>query len=761
MLDRVAVACARKRGTVILIVALVSLFMAYGVVNLKQTSDYKKFLSSEEASVRVTLKVAEEFRGLSFETALVEGENLLKAGNLREILRLENLLLSSPELENKIIGCQSYADILLQQLPQVKESLQNPSLDPMTENLVMGAYLTFLSDPQLSKRIRSYLTPDLNAGLMNIYLNPSLPKEEKSKAVEAARGKLATAKNFSVGLAGSYTMEKDIRKTMDRDNRVLIPATIVFVLVVLFLTFRRFSDVGRCLLVVGLATLWTMGVMGFTGSDFTAIHVALVPICMVAGIDYSLYFLSRYYEEKGKGKGIEESLSISASRVGTAVMMCFLTTVIGFLSFSISDLPPVKSLGQFAALAVSFSFLLALTLLPALAGHGGTPKSEVGQPRGRKVEVSRGLASLGRGIARHGKAVIVVLAVTLALSASVAPRVSSTMSFDILLPSNVESLRTSHRIENLFGGQNQLFVLACGDILNPLALQQLRSLQQGVMSDNEGLGLIGGGYSLADLVFQYALFSGHMPQTREEVAGILENLRLSNQDVSLPLSDNSTVIIFNVLGRTDRDFKRATQLVRKYVENFSSSLLTLRLDGKPAVGGGPAVIADLFSRIFPNMQKTTVLALILSFLVLILLFRSPVLGTLTILPVSMVILWELGTFYLLGWSLDVFTLGTFSLMIGMGIDYSVQLSSRMREELEKGEPPEEAAAKATASIGKAVLASAVTMGGGFLVLSLSRMPAMSRFGKLVALVIFYAFIAAILFLPSALGARRKSNPTRS
>jgi predicted RND superfamily exporter protein len=127
----------------------------------------------------------------------------------------------------------------------------------------MGTYLTFLSDPQLSKRIRSYLTPDLKAGLMNIYLNPSLPKEEKSKVVEVARGKLGTVENFSVGLAGSYTMERDIGKLMERDNRVLIPATIVFVLVVLFLTFRRFSDVGRCLLVVGLATLWTHGGDGF------------------------------------------------------------------------------------------------------------------------------------------------------------------------------------------------------------------------------------------------------------------------------------------------------------------------------------------------------------------------------------------------------------------------------------------------------------------------------------------------------------------
>ncbi|MCQ8898613.1 MAG: MMPL family transporter, partial [Hadesarchaea archaeon] len=98
----------------------------------------------------------------------------------------------------------------------------------------------------------------------------------------------------------------------------------------------------------------------------------------------------------------------------------------------------------------------------------------------------------------------------------------------------------------------------------------------------------------------------------------------------------------------------------------------------------------------------------------------------------------------------------FSLMIGMGIDYSVQLSSRMREELGRVGSPEEAAARTAGSIGRAVLASAVTMGGGFLILSLSRMPAMTRFGELVALVILYAFVAAVLFLPSALSLRKRA-----
>ncbi|MEM2865524.1 MAG: efflux RND transporter permease subunit [Candidatus Hadarchaeales archaeon] len=743
MLDRIALSCARRRGAVLLAILLVSCAMAYGASQVRQTSDYKKFLSSDQPSVRVTLLVAEEFPGMVFETVLVEGENLLKAGALREVLYLENFF-SSPALENRVVGYQSYADLLLQHLPQVRELLQDPSNDPLVESLVMGAYLTFMSSPQASAQLAGYLTPDLRAGKMVVYLNSSLPKEELVKAVEVMEERLKGVEGLDLGLTGSYSMERDIGRLMSRDNRVLMPATFLFITLLLFLTFRRFSDVGRCLLVVGLAALWTMGVMGLTGADFTSIHVALVPISMVAGIDYSLYLLSRYYEERKRGEGVEVALGTSARRVGGAVLMCFLTTVIGFLSFSISDLPPVRTLGQFAALAVGFAFLLTLVLLPALARRG-----EVGAG-GREGGVSRGLASVGRGIVRHRRIILAGLAVTVALSALVAPRVSSTMSFDLLLPSGVESLQTQHRIEELFGGQSQLFVLVQGDFLQPQALQQLLALEQGVREDPRAQGLVGGSYSVADAVL---MFSGSLPPTREAVLAVLENLRESNHGLLLPFSGDKTIVVFSVLGRTDRDFKKVTEVVRDHVENFSSQLVSLRVDGAPAVGGAPAVISDLFSRVLPNMVKTTVLALVACFLVLVLLFRSPVLGALTIFPVCMVVVWELGTFYLLGWSLDVFTLGSFSLMIGMGIDYSVQLSSRLREELGKEGSPEEAASRTAGSIGRAVLASAVTMGGGFLILSLSRMPAMTRFGELVALVIFYAFLAAVLFLPSVLTLR--------
>jgi predicted RND superfamily exporter protein len=64
-------------------------------------------------------------------------------------------------------------------------------------------------------------------------------------------------------------------------------------------------------------------------------------------------------------------------------------------------------------------------------------------------------------------------------------------------------------------------------------------------------------------------------------------------------------------------------------------------------------------------------------------------------------------------------------------------------------------------VGTALLAAAATTSGVFGVLALSRMPAMARFGALTALVIFFAFVSALVVLPSALVAvKRKAEPQR-
>jgi len=119
-----------------------------------------------------------------------------------------------------------------------------------------------------------------------------------------------------------------------------------------------------------------------------------------------------------------------------------------------------------------------------------------------------------------------------------------------------------------------------------------------------------------------------------------------------------------------------------------------------------------------------------------------------ILTVALVVTWELGTLRLMGWSLDVLTMGISALIIGLGIDYSIQMVYRFREEWKtRGRPPQDAIRTTVMNTGASILAAMGTTVGVFAVLALSRMPALGRFGGLTAIVIIYAFLAALFVLP--------------
>ncbi len=126
-------------------------------------------------------------------------------------------------------------------------------------------------------------------------------------------------------------------------------------------------------------------------------------------------------------------------------------------------------------------------------------------------------------------------------------------------------------------------------------------------------------------------------------------------------------------------------------------------------------------------------------------------GAIALMPMVLILGWELGTLRILGWPLDVMTMGISALLIGIGIDLSIHMTYRFREEWkEHKRSPQQSIRITVMNVGTALLAAAGTTMGVFAVLSLARMPMLGRFGSLTALVIFYALIAALFILPSIL-----------
>jgi predicted RND superfamily exporter protein len=129
---------------------------------------------------------------------------------------------------------------------------------------------------------------------------------------------------------------------------------------------------------------------------------------------------------------------------------------------------------------------------------------------------------------------------------------------------------------------------------------------------------------------------------------------------------------------------------------------------------------------------------------------SATLGAFTLLPVVLSVTWILGTMALLGIPFNILTGMITSLTVGLGVAYSIHLSERYNQELDRRDSIWDAMYTAVTGTGGALLGSAATTVGGFGVLVFAILPPLQQFGIITGLTIIYAFLASVLVLPSLL-----------
>ncbi|XUL93885.1 MMPL family transporter [Streptomyces galilaeus] len=141
--------------------------------------------------------------------------------------------------------------------------------------------------------------------------------------------------------------------------------------VVLLITFGSMAAAGLPLLAaitgVGvsmtgvLALSETLGLSENTGTLATMLGLA-------CGIDYALFVVSRYREERGKGHAPREAAGLAVGTAGSAVVFAGLTVVIALAGLWIVGIPMLTKMGLAAAAAVLVAVLISLTLVPAVLG---------------------------------------------------------------------------------------------------------------------------------------------------------------------------------------------------------------------------------------------------------------------------------------------------------------------------------------------------------------------------------------------------------
>ena len=166
--------------------------------------------------------------------------------------------------------------------------------------------------------------------------------------------------------------------------------------------------------------------------------------------------------------------------------------------------------------------------------------------------------------------------------------------------------------------------------------------------------------------------------------------------------------------------------------------------------GSPFTREAQFRATTNTLKKSIPIAAVGAFVLLLIVMRSVRYAAVTIVPIGLVVAWLYGFMYVAGFSLNFVTATIGAISIGIGVDYSIHMTERFREELARASDRMQALRQAARGTGAALLASAASSIVGFAIMGLAPMPLFASYGVLTAVMIFLALVASLLVLPSLL-----------
>ena len=155
----------------------------------------------------------------------------------------------------------------------------------------------------------------------------------------------------------------------------IFPMAIVLVALGLFIFHSDVLQTGswrplqgfKVVVIAGLPTLcsvfWTLGIMGYTGYEVTMTVIIVGPILLALGVSYGLHITNRYAEETGTK---DEKIRQSLASTGRAVFLSAVTTVIGFISLTFTPMKPIETVGIALSGGIVIVYFLTMAMVPNL-----------------------------------------------------------------------------------------------------------------------------------------------------------------------------------------------------------------------------------------------------------------------------------------------------------------------------------------------------------------------------------------------------------
>jgi len=541
-------------------------------------------------------------------------------------------------------------------------------------------------------------------------------------------------------VTGSPVLSYQVTQTTKKETGMTTTASIIAMIVLLLVTFSgavRKKYTALLPLVISIfSVIVIVGLLPLVGIKLDTEISSSLPILIGLAIEYAAQIQNRYEHERMRGVDRDNSIVISVTKTGLAVILAMLTTVIGFMSMATTLIPELAIFGISISLGLILAYIFSIISLPAILKilDKEEETTELKEEK-KEIGILEGvLTSIASLTASRPKAILALALIVIIFGAYANTQIKLETDTKKYFPENLPAMVKFSELEDVMGEQYVYTVVLSVDEVGVNELKRMDELGSYIASKED---MVYRADSLSSLIKEYL---GRLPESDAELSAILSMIP---EDVLKRYVSGHTLALY-LYTSADTHEKRVelTEYLGRDLEFFGWH------EGY-YITGGPAIMAHLGEIMWNSQTQMTLVAYVLIVLLLFATYRSITRAIVPLVAITTVIGVLNTTMFLGGMKQTFMSIAINSIILGLGIDFSIHMAERYAEERER-HPPEKAVTVAIEETGKAIVTSALTMAGGFGALMLSTFPMLWDFGFLSFIAIVFSLIGALTVVPAFL-----------
>ncbi|MCP5128839.1 MAG: MMPL family transporter [Pseudomonadales bacterium] len=690
--------------------------------------------------LRVMATIAELTRVLESEVPFVREVTSLTSV---EFMQAHDDFLEITELGQELPETQ--AALLRHRDAMLKKPLYIGSL--VTADASHGAIILEMSASSSDSLDSIRLDPNGGDGLENLY-----PQVSNNRVLEILARPEYTGIEF--WWSGDVPMNAAYNQTITDESALLALLSFAVAAVIALFCFRgQWLGLVGPLAVVIVALVFTVGFMGLAGYKLGALFLIAPTLLTAIGVAQSVHLISEFSRLREQGAQRGEAIQRTLENVAVPCLLAAVTTAIGFAVMAGSHLRALAEMAVYLSAGVMLSFVASVTVMVCIMSLGRNQSTPPREPAEREAGIMhRLLAALVTFNLKRRYSIVAVSAVLLLFALAGASKLQVSFNYLEDFKAHTQYRQHTNYLQDIMGGMLNVVFIYQADEPEAVKSRAILAHLEALQNRAEQSPLVRKTYSVVDILKDInQSFHGddldyhRLPDSDELIAQYLLLYELSGGG---ELEDY-----------VSGDYQRTTLELR--VDMVDSALLSeliaelseyLQENPAPQAQVKITGIGVLWLKMSEYIAQSQIqgyaLAFIFIAIVLCLAFRSVKVGLLAMIPNLFPVVFILGVVGEMGMHLDYFRLLLATVAIGIAVDDTVHMTSRIRKEFIHCGNYEEAIRIGLMNVGRPVITTSIILSLSFLVYLASDMAILASFGILLSLTIVLALLADLFLLPA-------------